>query len=329
MSVKVGFIGAGGIAGAHIDALSKIPEAQLTAFSDVDIQRAQTQANRFNGKAYSNYLQMLNDVNLDCVYICVPPHAHVGQEEELANRHIPFFIEKPISNALEHAINIESAVKKSGIINSVGYHWRYMSHTRQAKERLQNSTIGMVLGYWMGGMPGVDWWRMIDQSGGQLVEQTTHIVDLARYFCGEVKEVYAAMATRALGDVPNFTVTDVGSVSVKFASGAVGSFSNTCLLKGFGYTVGLHVVTPDVVVEIDGGQYREISAGRTMTLTGGNNPYFEEDRAFIEAVVSKDASGIRSNYTDAVKTLAVTLASNQSAKTGDVVDITSLLPSGL
>ena len=60
---------------------------------------------------------------------------------------------------------------------------------------MQDQTIGMALGRWMGGMPGVAWWRRQEGSGGQFVEQTTHIVDLLRYCAGEVTEVYAAAAS--------------------------------------------------------------------------------------------------------------------------------------
>lgn len=321
MTVRVGFIGAGGIANAHLQVLRHMEEVQIAAFCDVDRERAESHAAAYNGRAYTDVDTMLDAEKLEAVYICVPPHAHVGQEEALIERGIPFFVEKPIANTLEKAESIATAVEKAGLLTSVGYHWRYMTYSQLARERLAGKTIGMVLGYWMGGMPGVYWWRRQDLSGGQMVEQTTHIIDLARDLCGEIVEVYAAMSTRASGDVEQCTVTDVGTMTVKFASGAVGAISNTCLLKGFGYTVGLRVVTPELVVEVDGGQFRALQAGREEILKGGNNPYTEEDRVFIQAVQTGDGSGIRSPYRDAVRTLAVSLAANRSAETGAPVKL--------
>jgi predicted dehydrogenase len=172
----------------------------------------------------------------------------------------------------------------------------------------------MALGYWMGGMPGVPWWRRLEGSGGQFVEQTTHIVDLARYLCGDVSEVYAAFATRALKDVPDFSVWDVGTVTLKFSSGAVGQISNTCLLNQ-GYTVGLHIVTPDLILE-HSGALKVLEHGKTETIAAAVNPTEREDRTFLAAVQSGDGSHIRSPYDDAVKTLAVTLAANVSATSG-------------
>jgi predicted dehydrogenase len=321
MTVRVGFIGAGGIANAHLQVLRHMEGVRIAAFCDVDRERAESHAAAYNGRAYTDVHAMLDAEKLEAVYICVPPHAHVGQEEALIERGIPFFVEKPIANTLEKAESIAAAVEKAGLLTSVGYHWRYMTYSQLARERLAGKTIGMALGYWMGGMPGVYWWRRQDLSGGQMVEQTTHIIDLARDLCGEIVEVYAAMSTRASGDIENCTVTDVGTMTVKFASGAVGAISNTCLLKGFGYIVGLRVVTPEMVVEVDGGQFRALQAGREEIIKGGNNPYAEEDRIFIQAVQTGDSSGIRSPYRDAVRTLAVSLAANRSAETGAPVKL--------
>lgn len=319
MAVRIAFIGAGGIANAHMRTLQHVPDAKLVGFADPDLPRAQQAAAQYGGAAYEDFRVMLDEVKPDAAYVCVPPHAHTGQEEDLAARAIPFFVEKPVANTLERARAIESAINNEGVIAAVGYHWRYMDFTEMAQAKLAGKTIGMALGYWMGGMPGVFWWRRMDLSAGQLVEQTTHIVDLARYLCGDIIEVYAAMATRALGAVDNFTVTDVGCLTVKFASGAVGAFHNTCLLNGFGYTVGLHLVTPSAVIELDGSQCHILEAGSEEIHRGGNDAMLAEDRAFVKAVRTSDASGIRSNYSDALRTLAVTLAANESAKTGQPV----------
>lgn len=321
MAVRIGFIGTGGIANAHLKNLAQIADAKITALCDIDPQRAQAAVGTYGGTAYTDWKEMLEKETLEAVFVCVPPHAHEGQEEELAARHIPFLVEKPIANNIEKARAIGEAVASANLITSAGYHWRYMSYTQRARELLDGKTVGMVMGYWMGGMPGVFWWRQLEMSGGQMAEQTTHIVDLARYLCGDVEEVYAAMATRALGDVENFTCTDVGTMTLRFADGAVGTISNTCLLKGFGYTVGLHVVTPDLVVEIDHNQLRTVESGREEIVRGGNNPYMDEDQAFLRAVQTGDDSGILSPYRDATKSLEVSLAANESTRTGQPVKL--------
>jgi len=314
MAIKIGFVGAGGIANAHMNALQAIEDVQISCVCDLDSGRAESAAARFVAKPYVDYREMLESEKLDALYVCVPPYAHEDQELLAARRGVHLFVEKPVALTLDKAKQISDAIGESGIVAAVGYHWRYQSNTDRAREILNGRKIGMVMGYWMGGLPGVSWWRRMEQSGGQMVEQTTHIFDLARYLCGDIVEVYAAYADRDSEHIPDFNVYDVGAATLKFANGAIGTISSTCLLS-VPYTVGLHVIARDLVVEIHG-DLRVIQPGYTQVFTGGVNAILEENRAFIRAVKTGDTSGIRSTYEDAVKTLAVTLACNESARRG-------------
>ncbi|MCC6446636.1 MAG: Gfo/Idh/MocA family oxidoreductase [Armatimonadetes bacterium] len=319
MSVRVGFIGCGGIANHHMNCMKEVKGAEMVAFCDIDASRAAAAAEKFGGKAYTDYYEMLDRESLQAAWIALPPFAHTDQEIAAARKGVHIFVEKPIATTLTKAREILKAVQDNGVLAGVGYHWRNMEVTDRAKEILAGKTLGMMLGYWMGGMPGVHWWRVMAESGGQFVEQTTHIVDLARYFGGEVETVYAATATRALGDVPDFDVSDVGSVILKFKSGVVATISNTCLLK-MGYTVGLHLIAPDTILEISGG-LKVIQSGRTEDIRNTNNPTIREDQTFIDAILSGDGSRIRSPYEDALKSLAVSLAINESAATGQPAQV--------
>lgn len=323
MAVKVGFIGVGGISRVHLDYLSKQEDVKIAAVADVALERAKGVGATYGASAYSNFEEMLEKESLDAVYICLPPFAHGKPELMAIERGLALFVEKPIATTLATAKEILDAATKKGIVTSVGYHWRYLDTVERAKQLLDGRTLGMLLGYWMGGLPGVSWWRVMDQSGGQLVEQTTHIVDLARYICGNVKKVFAVYALRTMGDVPNLDVPDVGNVTLEFENGAVGTISNTCMLS-FGYTVGLHVVAKDLVCELGGGSLKILEPGHTEEIRARVQPYNHEDRVFIDAVKSGDTSKIRSTYADAFETHKVTMAANESARTGKPVDIASL-----
>lgn len=319
MATRIGFVGTGGIAGHHFNNLKDIEGVELAAFTDLDASRAQAAADRFKGKAYASAEEMYDKSGIEAVFICVPPFAHGPAELAAAERKLPMFLEKPVGVKNETAHEITAAIEKAGVASAVGYHWRYQDSTDRAHEILKDKTIGMVMGYWMGGFPGVPWWRVRAQSGGQMVEQTTHIVDLARYLAGDVVEVYAAYGTRALGHVPNFDVGDVGTATLKFASGAVGTINNSCLLN-VGYTTALHILTPDVILEINGG-LKILEGQKTTQMKNSSNPTRAEEEAFIHAVRTGDRSKIRSDYADAARTLAVTLACNESADTGQPVKI--------
>lgn len=320
MSVKLGVIGTGGIANHHLKNLVKMDGVEMTAFFDVDASRAEKAASEFAGsKAFTKLDDMLDDRKLDGVYVCVPPMAHGDAELKLVEREIPFLVEKPLGINNELPAIIAEKVNGKKLITSVGYHWRYEEATAQTKKFLAGAQQGMALGYWMGGMPMVPWWRVMNGSGGQFVEQTTHIVDLLRYLCGEVKEVYAAYALQIMDkQVPGTDVPDVGSVTMKLANGTIATISNTCAIP-VGHHVGLDLYTNRGVLEIRGGTLREITPEGTSTFSGSTNPYNTEDEAFIYALRTGDTSRILSDYEDALRTHAITIAANESAISGKPV----------
>ena len=181
--VKLGFIGTGGMASAHMRNIKEnFDDAEFCAMCDISEDRAKQRAEEFGGNAYTDYRVMYDKEDLDAVYICTPPFAHGEQERIACEQGIAMFIEKPIHSELEPAIIINEDIQRSGVITSVGYHWRYGGNAQNAKAMLEaEPQILGALGYWIGGLPGTPWWRVRAQSGGQHVEQTTHIFDLARF----------------------------------------------------------------------------------------------------------------------------------------------------
>ena len=318
--IRIAFIGAGGIAGLHMRNLSDIEGVEFVGFNDVAPEKAETCAAEFGGKAYKSAKTMIERAEPDAVYICVPPHCHGRPEKLVCEARLPVFIEKPVSNNLRQAQRIAEWVADAGILNSVDYHWRYLDITKEAQQRLQGKTIGMVVGYWVTDMPMVPWWRRMDQSGGQLVEQCTHVVDQARYLCGEITKVYAAAALRSMHDVDNTTVPDVTAVTVEFASGAVGTIHTSCLAPQGG-AIALNILTRGTTLEFSTRQLVVREQGNTETFKSAVNGHNEADKAFIAAVRTRDQSLIKSNFEDAMKTLAVTLAANKSFQTGRAIKI--------
>jgi myo-inositol 2-dehydrogenase/D-chiro-inositol 1-dehydrogenase len=308
MPLQIGFVGIGWIAGTHMDALSQLEDAQPVAFCDLDSARAERAAARFGGRAYTDWRAMLDAESL---------HAHDGVEIAAAERGIHLFVEKPVARDLDYARRVEEAIHKAGVICSVGYHFRYYGATERAKERLQGLPVLMVKGAWDGGMPtGTLWWRTYAHSGGQLVEQTTHIFDLARYLVGEIVEVFTySHHNPALLHHPDGDIAVADVVCLKFENGAVGVITDTNGLHAPG-EVGLKVYTPERVVEVSWGRMVETEANRKEEFFSRDNPYLRESAAFLEAIRTGDRSLIRSDYSDGVRTLAATLAADKAGRTG-------------
>src|ERR1035438_6898576 len=116
MAVRIGFIGTGGIAGAHRRALSQIPNAKMVAFCDTEDSRARAAADEHGGTPYTDYKQMLDGAELDAVYLCLPPFAHGEFEDAVIERGLPFFIEKPIDVDLQRAKATAAKIEAKGLI---------------------------------------------------------------------------------------------------------------------------------------------------------------------------------------------------------------------
>jgi len=92
MAVKVGFIGTGGIAGAHLSNLKNFDDVEFVAMCDVSEDRAKSRANEFGGKAFTDYKEMFDKIDMDALYICTPPFAHGEQERIACEKGIAMFI---------------------------------------------------------------------------------------------------------------------------------------------------------------------------------------------------------------------------------------------
>ena len=318
--VKLGFIGTGGMASAHMRNLKEnFDDVEFSAMCDISEDRAKQRAEEFGGNAYTDYRVMYDKEDLDAVYICTPPFAHGEQERIACEQGVAMFIEKPIHSELEPAVIINEDIARSGVITSVGYHWRYGGNAQNAKAMLdaQPQILG-ALGYWVGGLPGTPWWRVRAQSGGQHVEQTTHIFDLARFLVGsDGKTVHGVAASGSMTDVENYDVDDISMVNIEFQNGSVANIVSCCAMEGFN-RVQLEVFTRGLVVTV-GGPNQVNRGGETEPLS--NEGGQDRDRVFIDAVKSGDGSQILSPYSDALETLRIMLAASTSFRTGKAVDL--------
>jgi predicted dehydrogenase len=316
---RVGFIGVGGIAQRHMGVLESLPDVELVGFADLDFNRAVDAASRYGAKAYGDHDGLLADTTLDAVYICIPPFAHGAAERAVIARGLPFFVEKPISLEIGLAEQLAAEIAAAGLVTAVGYHWRYLDTVDEARRILSERPAQLLSGYWLDQTPPPQWWWHADQSGGQMVEQTTHILDLARYLVGDVTSVYGLASHTNRPDFPGLDVPTVSTASLKFASGAIANFSSTCLLR-WGHRVGLHLFGDGIAIELtDHDIMIDVGAGRPVRHAEGD-PVWREDRDFIDAVRG-EPNRIRCSYAEALKTHRIALAITESVRTGQAVSL--------
>jgi len=324
--VRVGFVGAGGIAAYHLANLVRIPEARVVAICDLSpesaaraSQLAVSEGAEAAPRQFSDYREMLDVQEMDALYVCVPPFAHEDAELLAARRGVHLFVEKPVAMTLSKAEEVLAAIRQAGVLSASGYLLRYWASTQAARQYLATRKVSMVACDRWSGIPGGPgfWWRDMDRSGGQLHEMTTHQVDLMRYLAGEIVEVECRHSRGVLTDLPGVTVPDSQIAVLQFESGAIGYVSNSCVLTRGGHQGRLEFVLRDRVLRW--GETLSIDPQEEIpepTMTVRN-----VDEAFIGAISNDRPEWIESPYVEAVRTLAVTVAARESAERGATVRV--------
>jgi len=319
MVVRLAFIGSGGVANwQHFDNLEPMDAAEIVAICDVDGDSARSAAERFDAGVYTDHRALYEEAELDAVFVCLPPFAHEDQELMAAERGIDLFVEKPLALSAEKAGAIDECIEENGVIAQVGYNWRYSPGLDRARELLRDRTIGFVDGRWWGGVMGGEghWWRRADRSGGQVVEQATHLFDAIRYLAGDVECVFAA-GENEISELVDFP--DVTSATMRHGSGTVSHVTTSCAAEGD--QVGLDVIADGATIAVRQNSIEGIVDGEEISEEFDANPYVREVEAFLEAVETRDDTGVRAPYADARKSLELTLAVDESIETGEPIDL--------
>lgn len=223
--LRTAILGCGKIAARHAKVLASIEEVKLVGFCDQDIDNALSFNKSFcPGEIFTDHAQMFNKLDLDLVYICLPPFAHTN-EVELACKHgVHFLIEKPIALSMDLANQMAEQVHTSGVKTQVGFMYRHGEAVKWLKEymdKTSNPGVGFMSARYFCNSLHRAWWRDKTKSGGQLVEQIIHIIDMARYFMGEPRQVYSVQRNLFHKEVKDYTVEDISATTISFDSGGV------------------------------------------------------------------------------------------------------------
>jgi predicted dehydrogenase len=280
----------------------------LAGVADVDEAAARALAASAGAPHYPSAHALLEAEPLDALYICVPPFGHGPPERAAMAAGVPFFVEKPLAADWETAAGLAAELSETGLVTAVGYHWRYLDIVERTAALLADTPPRLAIGYWLDKVPPPAWWLDRRHSGGQTIEQATHVLDLFRVLVGEVDQVYAVGSRSERAAYPSSTVDDVSAATLTFANGAVGSLVATCLLSSK-HRAGLELFAEGLTLslsEFDMALDRGDGATVTQAAIDAKR---QIDRDFIDAVQGKP-NRIRVNYEEALAThrLACALA---------------------
>jgi myo-inositol 2-dehydrogenase / D-chiro-inositol 1-dehydrogenase len=316
VTLRAGLVGAGAVGERHARTLAGFPDVEVVAVHDQDAVAAHALAAEL-GAAPVDRLDTLLAGGLDAVWLCVPPFAHGELESAVLEAGLPFFVEKPLAADLPVARGVARAVTAAGLPTATGYHWRHLDTVERMRTTLSGRDVRAVDARWWGTTPPPAWWRRQELSGGQLVEQATHVIDLARWLAGPVAEVVGAAApsTTEGRDVPDAT-----AAVLRFESGAVGTVSTSCVLPS-PTAAGLDVVADGLSLHLTETAVRIRTVDGETTVAAAVDPRHAVDRAFVDVLSGRPAPPGLVDYAEALRTHRLACAIAESARTGSTVRV--------
>ncbi len=324
--LRVSLLGCGGIGARHAAAVGVLKdEMQLVACCGRNEAKVREFAARFGAESFTDLRRML-DSQIDLLVVALPPFAHSGQVEQAVAAGTHVLVEKPIALDMRRAQSMVDAAAKSGVVAACGFMYRFGAAVQRwdaAAKGGEAGRAGLFTGQFHCNSLHADWWRERAKSGGQMVEQLIHIVDLARHQLGEPQSVYARAANFFHRDVAGYDSDDVSAIVLGYTDGRVGVLNATN-----GAAPGQWNKLWQVVGERMTGRFKGWNTA-TLTHTTGT-PRTEEIDAQTDVFVAQLAdvtAAIRDKrpptvpLRDGASTLRIVLAARQSAAEGREISL--------
>lgn len=198
--IKVALIGAGKMGISHLSILGAHPLVEIVGVADTS-KIVNDVLEKYSGmNTFTDYKKMLDEVKPDAVFVSVPTKFHASFVEDLLNRNIHVFVEKPFCLNATQGENLIRLAKGKGLVNQVGYHNKFVGTFEEVK-RLVNSGVLGELNHFIGEAYGPvvirkkqETWRSDpEEGGGCLMDYASHVIDLINYLVSPITKVHGSL----------------------------------------------------------------------------------------------------------------------------------------
>jgi predicted dehydrogenase len=226
--LKIAIIGAGLIGPRHAQSVLSNPLTILIALVDPAPHGSST-ASSLQTSHYPSISALLSSPDRpDAAIICTPNKTHVPLSLELISAGIHVLVEKPISTSIHDGQRLIEAAREKGVKLLVGHHRRVNPYLLAAKREVEKGGLGTVIavqGTWCSKKPasyfnGIGEWRRNGESGGVLLINLIHEIDLLQYLLGPIVCVSAMQSVKTRG----FGAEEGVAILLRFEDGIVGTF---------------------------------------------------------------------------------------------------------
>lgn len=223
--LRVALLGCGGIAARHAGAVATLSgEMELVAGCGRDLGRTESFMAEHGGNAFVDLDRMIDAARPDLIVATLPPYCRGGEIERAATAGVHLLVEKPIALDQAAADAMVTAVERAGVVAAIGFMYRFGDAIRRWRA-LETGPVGLYAGAYHCNALHAHWWRERALSGGQMLEQVIHQIDLIRHLVGEPDSVVARFANLFHQDVPGYDVEDVSAILFGWDDGRIATLN--------------------------------------------------------------------------------------------------------
>ena len=325
--LNIAMVGAGRMGQTHADVLKTLNEVNISDVVDFLPDNAQKVATKLNARV-STLEDVLTNGDVGAVFITTPTATHADVISQCAEADKAIFVEKPVAHTLEAAEEVVRVVKETGVPCQVGFQRRFDPAYVEVKKRIDAGELGRIENFRaVSRDPFQPPTSYLATCGGMLVDLGIHDFDSARFFCGEVKEVYATGTTVRSKELKDIGFKNLAVVTLKFVNGAVGMIENA-LNTSYGYEI-----ICDILGE-NGKYHLEKTKQLNFEFWGSHGVQHDYpghfDQRFPEAYAGEVISFAKHVYEgkpvgptveDALESSRLALAAQHSLDTGEIVNV--------
>ena len=320
-----------------LDAARETSRLRFAGVFSRDASNAAEVVREYGGKPYESYAALLDDPTIEAVLLPTPHFLHCQQAVEAfaAGKHV--FVEKPIATSIAEAETIRDAARVAKRVLAVGHQGRRTGAARKARALIIGDDLGRVVhvvaiqGFptAFGWSPGT--WRRDSAllPGGPLDELGVQYFDLMRYLVGPITHV----AGWQVSDVTPGSASDAATASLRFASGAIGSYTTHFVSVGvsqltiYGTRGSLQInrfgqeLLRERIVDTPAG--KNVSSGPELISFDGPQPFTTALTAQFEdfAQCIREGGEPEVGAREAIAALRVSRAVLESARSGRAVEL--------
>ena len=321
--IAIGIIGAGRIGKLHAENIMyNVPNVKIKTISDIYSDSIKDWAGNLGIENVSkDYKDVINDSEIEAVFICSSTNTHAQFVIEAANSGKHVFCEKPVDLDISRIQKVLEATDKAGIKFQVGFNRRFDHNFKRVHDLVQEGKIGaphiVKITSRDPEPPPIDYVKV---SGGIFLDMSIHDFDMARYLSGsEVEEVYAEGAVLVDPTIGDAGDVDTAIITLKFENGAIGVIDNSRKAV-YGYDQRVEVFGSKGCVTVSNDTPNTAVLSTEEAVIGEKPKYFFLERykdSYIEEVKSffdsiRFGKEILVTGTDGLKPVIIGLAAKKS-----------------